>query len=221
MKLIKIVAAAALAASAANVQATTVLWTDWTQQTNQTTTLGTVAGVGVAYSGARLFSQITGGGTDYWVTTGSPTSYTQGIVNRPVGTDIIALNEGGLKTITFASPVTNVFMALTSWNGVTATFDRPFTVVSQGAGFWGNGSFALNGTSTGFTGNGEVHGVIRFAGTIRSLSFTDTSENWHGFTIGIGQAGVAAIPEPQSWALMIAGFGLVGAAMRRRRVAMA
>lgn len=27
----------------------------------------------------------------------------------------------------------------------------------------------------------------------------------------------AAIPEPASWALMIAGFGLVGGALRRRR----
>ena len=28
---------------------------------------------------------------------------------------------------------------------------------------------------------------------------------------------IAAVPEPASWALMIAGFGLVGAAARRRR----
>jgi phospholipase/lecithinase/hemolysin len=31
------------------------------------------------------------------------------------------------------------------------------------------------------------------------------------------QLGIATVPEPASWALMIAGFGLVGAAMRRRR----
>ena len=29
---------------------------------------------------------------------------------------------------------------------------------------------------------------------------------------------LAAVPEPASWALMIAGFGLTGAAMRRRRL---
>ena len=28
--------------------------------------------------------------------------------------------------------------------------------------------------------------------------------------------GVSAVPEPASWALMIVGFGIVGAAMRRR-----
>ncbi len=32
---------------------------------------------------------------------------------------------------------------------------------------------------------------------------------------------VAAVPEPASWALMLTGFGLVGAAMRRRRVRIA
>jgi hypothetical protein len=28
-----------------------------------------------------------------------------------------------------------------------------------------------------------------------------------------------AVPEPASWAMMIGGFGMVGAAMRRRRTA--
>ncbi len=38
----------------------------------------------------------------------------------------------------------------------------------------------------------------------------------------IGAAtGITAVPEPQSWALLIAGFGLTGAALRRRRVAAA
>ena len=35
------------------------------------------------------------------------------------------------------------------------------------------------------------------------------------------RAGVAAVPEPASWALMIAGFGLAGGAMRRRRALVA
>jgi hypothetical protein len=34
---------------------------------------------------------------------------------------------------------------------------------------------------------------------------------------GIGQVlRIAAVPEPASWAMMIAGFGLVGSALRRR-----
>lgn len=37
--------------------------------------------------------------------------------------------------------------------------------------------------------------------------------NYFSFTHGVVAGGV---PEPSSWALMIAGFGLVGAARRRR-----
>ena len=33
----------------------------------------------------------------------------------------------------------------------------------------------------------------------------------------IGLGILAGVPEPESWALLVAGFGLLGAAMRRRR----
>jgi hypothetical protein len=35
------------------------------------------------------------------------------------------------------------------------------------------------------------------------------------------QLWIATVPEPASWALMIAGFGLVGGMMRRQRRALA
>jgi hypothetical protein len=35
---------------------------------------------------------------------------------------------------------------------------------------------------------------------------------------GIAQPVVSGVPEPLTWAMMIAGFGLVGAAVRQRRV---
>lgn len=37
----------------------------------------------------------------------------------------------------------------------------------------------------------------------------------------VGDASVAMVPEPASWAMLIAGFGLTGAVMRRRRFALA
>ena len=49
----------------------------------------------------------------------------------------------------------------------------------------------------------------------------DVTGNWgpKGGSFG-GQLDftVAAVPEPATWSLMIGGFGLLGAAMRRRRV---
>ena len=37
----------------------------------------------------------------------------------------------------------------------------------------------------------------------------------------VGNASLGAVPEPASWAMMLAGFGLAGVAMRRRRTAVA
>jgi hypothetical protein len=45
------------------------------------------------------------------------------------------------------------------------------------------------------------------------------ANNGLGEFTAIGSLNAAVIPEPASWALLIAGFGLTGAAMRRRRIA--
>lgn len=50
-------------------------------------------------------------------------------------------------------------------------------------------------------------------------SFTSGSGDFLGFEKTPTEAG--AVPEPAAWAMMIAGFGLVGAAARRRRLSMA
>lgn len=61
------------------------------------------------------------------------------------------------------------------------------------------------------------HGIIRLPGTFTSITFIDSTESWHGFTAGIANV----VPEPATWAMMIAGFGLVGVAARRRRLSSA
>lgn len=203
-------AAALLCAGSASA-AISVTWADWTVASAGIVG-GSIGAVGVTYNGPIYGVQVSGG-TDFWVDGG----YTMGAINRPTGTDIIALGAGGTKTINFSAPVTDLYMAFTSWQGNTVSFDRPFSIVSEGCGYWGCGTFGTFGGNTGFNGLGEVHGVLKFSGTLSSLTFTDTSEDWHGFTLGLGAGGV---PEPATWAMMIAGFGMVGATLRaRRRVA--
>lgn len=209
--------ASALVLAATSADAVVVQWADLTDATANSVT-GTIDDngdlVGVTYEGPYLFTQ-TNGGVNYW-TEGNPAPYTGGSVENAPGTpDIIALSQGGAKTIRFSKTVSDVYLALVSWNGNAGTFDQPFEVISSGCGFWGCGGFT-NVTSTSFTATGELHGIIRFTGAFDEVSFTDQSEGWHGILVGIGGVFVNPVPEPASWAMMIAGFGLVGAALRRR-----
>lgn len=62
---------------------------------------------------------------------------------------------------------------------------------------------------SGFVGFQAIDGQL-----IKSVSFTvDDGGTFEEFR----QLRLTPIPEPASWAMMLAGFGLVGAAMRRRR----
>ncbi|WP_426163868.1 PEPxxWA-CTERM sorting domain-containing protein [Sandarakinorhabdus sp. DWP1-3-1] len=70
-------------------------------------------------------------------------------------------------------------------------------------------AITFNGSAASAGGAG-----FAFPGSINSIST--------GGRFGANfQFSLAAVPEPQSWALMIVGFGLVGGAMRRRATAVA
>ena len=56
--------------------------------------------------------------------------------------------------------------------------------------------------------------AFAFGALPTGLSFTSAS----GVFLA-GEPGVGGVPEPASWAMLIAGFGLVGATMRKRRMA--
>ena len=208
-----IATAAALVSPLSN--AATVSWTDWTNA-DPGVVNGTldVSGtpVGVTFTGTYSFAQTTGG-TNYWNPAAPYLSAT--VSNAPPAADIVALNAGGTATITFSQAVTDPLIGLVSWNTNTVDFSVPIEILSFGAGYWGNGTPVLNAGDTGFFGQGEVHGVIRLPGTYTSVSFTHTSENWHGLTVGVLGLATPPVPEPATYALM--GLGLLGVAAARRR----
>lgn len=205
--------AAALISPLSN--AATVSWTDWTSSApgvvNGTLDVGGTS-VGVTFTGTYTFAQTTGG-TNYWNPQAPYLSATVG--NAPPAADIVALNMGGTATITFSQAVTNPLLALVSWNGNTVDFGVPINLLSNGAGYWGSGTPVLNAAGTGFFGQGEVHGVFELPGTYTSITFTHTSENWHGLTAGVLGLATPPVPEPATYVLM--GLGLLGVAAARRR----
>jgi hypothetical protein len=72
-----------------------------------------------------------------------------------------------------------------------------------------------NGTFCNWTAIG-----VAFAGTAMSIDFGGTANQtgYDNITFGSDRPG-GAVPEPTTWAMMIGGLALVGASMRRRKVA--
>lgn len=223
MSRIALLGAIALIASSTTAAAITANWTDWLGSTSTSATGEVVVGmdtVGITLShDAALYAVQNGtmggpiGLIDYWIDLG----YTQGLINRPPAAELVAFGFGGTVTIDFDQTVRDIFIAFTSWNGNTVQFSAPFSIVSVGQGFWGNGSFVVNPDSDGFIGSGEVHGVLRFAGDFDQLTFTHTTEFWHGLTIGFERVSDPGDIVPAPAALALFGLGVAALGFARRR----
>jgi hypothetical protein len=111
-------------------------------------------------------------------------------------------------TVDFSSPVSNLSFQAAGDDAASTIF---YTVFFGGGGSVG-GTFALNGTfSTLKTYSfGALSDIVK-------IEFSDDDGAgivYDNFTFDVG---AGAVPEPASWAMMIGGMAMVGAAMRRRR----
>ena len=104
--------------------------------------------------------------------------------------------------------------------GVTGTFNGS-SITGLASPFGANNLYYLTGPS--FV-DGSGLGFLTAAGTAVNLFYQDSASSYRINTTGpftssfvtATSAAVAGVPEPATWALMIMGFGGVGAALRRR-----
>ena len=109
----------------------------------------------------------------------------------------------------------------------SSNFSNPFSVSFAGALSTFSFENVSNsaGSATAFDATNNVLTSVNFAAFpgvftlsaagIRSVTFSGGQYGVDNFTF----AATGSVPEPTSWALMIGGFGLTGAALRRRRSA--
>jgi hypothetical protein len=112
-------------------------------------------------------------------------------------------------TITFAQAVMAVGAQIQS--NLLAPFTARITL--------NDGSFFdINGTPDQNEGNTNPFlGASSDSANISSITFSMVNSGDFGFAIGGLQLITAPTPEPSTWAMMIIGFGIAGAAMRRRK----
>lgn len=205
--------AALVAAVGTASHAATITWNDWTSNS-----AGTMGAVAVGFSA--------GGNPAAWIDnypSWAPAStWADGtlVANAPAPSDGIMQLYGGtsnVNTLSFSIPVLNPVVAIWSLGqpGLTASFNfigaTPTLVAGGPNAEYGGSSISVVGNDV--FGN-EGNGTVMFIGTYSSLSWTNpTYEGWYGFNVGM----TAAVPEPETYALMLAGLAVVAALAHRRR----
>jgi hypothetical protein len=97
----------------------------------------------------------------------------------------------------------------------TFTFNETPTFEAGGPDFFGGEAITVSGDAVS---GREGSGVVQFTGSFTSISWTDTFENYYGFTVGDSGA-VSSTPEPTTLTLIGAGFAAFALTLRTRKSA--
>lgn len=116
----------------------------------------------------------------------------------------------------YASSTDNYWTWLSARRTNPANYDNELSAMVIGSGMPGD-------LETPFTAYGYGGGSLRlWSPTSFAEALAETDFNLGGVEVTyVGPSGPGPVPEPSAWLLMIAGFGLAGAALRARRRALA
>ena len=189
--------------------------------------IGNQASINDFYNGGT--DSVGNSGTNYGI---NFSSASLGLIDADAGGGGNFANEPSADTIAFflsgSAATMNVAAGFTTgFSFFYSAFQDAFVTVYDGLNGTGNVLATLslltnfnNGGCVGDPNGQACHWDpvgVSFLGTAMSVDFGGVA-NQAGFdNITLGAATPGGVPEPASWAMLIAGFGLVGAAARRRR----
>jgi hypothetical protein len=135
-----------------------------------------------------------------------------GLNNDPSGQHEIHYQSGFVQ-LDLSGLVGHVVAGSTTFGTNSVSEGEAWTVYGT------NASGSLSGAIQLATGTNEaVNQALSGLGTYRYFDFVETSQ-LGGENFLITNIATQAVPEPASWALMLLGFGGLGALLRRRRTA--
>lgn len=171
-------------------------------------------------AGDLLFSYATGAGYRIHQGNGNHDAFNFSLAGTPVvaitGLPANFAREGGSGP--FNEPPFGDF-------GYSITYSGNPNVPGKGYadGFGGTLTFRVDAGATALSLASLTSRSVNIGGNAYNVFFSSDIVDGDGDTANVGAVAhpVTVVPEPATWALMILGFGAVGAAMRRRGMALA